>query len=48
MNKFRLSIKPDREGFCRILSRNIEDYKALGYNTKQLEEIYKRICGGLE
>jgi len=47
-NKFRLSIKPDRQGFCRILARNIEDYRSLGYNTKQLEKVYIKICGAGE
>jgi len=48
MSKFRLSIKPDKQGFCKVLIRNIEDYKALGYNTKTLEEVYNRVCGGSE
>jgi len=47
-NKFRLSIKPDRTGFCKILARNIEDYRSLGYSTKQLELVYQKICGGEE
>ena len=44
-NKFRLG-KIDRNGFCKILSKNIEDYRKLGYPTKTLENIYNELCGG--
>jgi len=49
MNKFRLpSAKFDKSGFCNVLLRNIEDYKRLGYDVKDLYKIYQRMCGGGE
>jgi len=45
--KFRLSplvVKPDKETYCEILYRNIEDYRRLGYETKQLLIIYGKVC----
>jgi len=46
--KFRLSplvVKPDKEKYCEILYRNIEDFRRLGYDVKQLLIIYGKVCG---
>jgi len=46
--KFRLDLKPpsvSKQAFCRVLARNIEDYKRLGYDSKALEDLYGRVCG---
>jgi len=44
--KFRLPpLKPDKEKYCEILYRNIEDFRRLGYDTKQLLIIYGKVCG---
>lgn len=45
MPRFRL-LKPDREGFCKILAKNVEDFKRLGYDkdAEFLKKIYEKVC----
>jgi len=33
-----------RKLFCEVLYRNIEDYKRLGYNVKELLRVYEVKC----
>jgi len=33
-----------RSLFCKVLYRNIEDFKRLGYDTRELEKVYEAKC----
>jgi len=44
-SSYRLKNSPSKSLFCRVLLRNIEDFKRLGYDTRTLEKIYQSKCG---